>query len=221
MSAGRRATIGPTRKPNWWRCWPTSSRRFPPTRRVNRLFRDIPAHHIRAGVTASNLREVVHAELARHGTRCGCIRCREIKRRRIDPGELVLRTTTYATDLTTEHFLEFVTGPQSEEPGLIAGFLRLSLPLAPDAGSRAFIDEIRTSAMIREVHVYGPALALGADQTGAPQHAGLGAQLIDAARDLSRAAGFDRLSVIAATGTRAYYANRGFEQGELYMHQAL
>ena len=37
---------------------------IPPYTRINRLFRDIPAHHIEAGVTVSNLREVVHAELA-------------------------------------------------------------------------------------------------------------------------------------------------------------
>jgi elongator complex protein 3 len=34
---------------------------------------------------------------------------------------------------------------------------------------------------------------------------------------MSRAAGFQRISVIAATGTRGYYAARGFAQGELYM----
>jgi elongator complex protein 3 len=46
---------------------------------------------------------------------------------------------------------------------------------------------------------------------------GLGTQLLDEARRISREAGFARLSVIAATGTRAYYAARGFIAGELYM----
>ncbi len=194
---------------------------IPAYTRVNRLFRDIPAHHIQAGVKLSNLREVVHEALRERGLHCGCIRCREIKRRKVSPAELVLRNTTYETDLTREHFLEFATGPESEEPGLIAGFLRLSLPKTPDGGSRAFIDEIRDSAMIREVHVYGPALSLGADRPGAPQHAGLGSQLIDTAKAISRGAGFEKISVIAATGTRAYYADRGFAQGELYMHALL
>jgi elongator complex protein 3 len=48
---------------------------------------------------------------------------------------------------------------------------------------------------------------------------GLGTQLIDAAQRIGREAGFRRLSVIAATGTRAYYAGRGFALGELYMHK--
>jgi elongator complex protein 3 len=129
----------------------------------------------------------------------------------------------YATDLTDEYFLQFVTNEQYSEPGLIAGFLRLSLPRqaqgGPRAGSRAFLEEIADSALIREVHVYGPALSLGDEKPGAAQHVGLGTQLIDAAQRIGRAAGFQRLSVIAATGTRAYYAGRGFTLGELYMHK--
>jgi elongator complex protein 3 len=190
---------------------------IPPYTRVNRLFRDIPAHHIQAGVKLSNLREIVHEELARRGQRCGCIRCREVKRRSITAEELVLKVHTYDTDLTREHFLSFETHERSSEPGLVAGFLRLSLPLHPGTGSRAFLDDLAESALIREVHVYGPAMALGRTSSGEAQHAGLGTQLIDAARRISRDAGFRRLSVIAAIGTREYYAARGFQQGELYM----
>ena len=190
---------------------------IPPYTRVNRLFRDIPAHHIQAGVKLSNLRQVVHEELARRGQQCGCIRCHEIKRRIVTADELELRTHTYDTDLTREYFLHFVTHEQSRQPGLIAAFLRLSLPLAPGLGSRAFLDEIAESAMIREVHVYGPALAIDGESEGQAQHVGLGTRLLDEARRMSRAAGFQRISVIAATGTRGYYAARGFAQGELYM----
>lgn len=190
---------------------------IPPYTRVNRLFRDIPAHHIQAGVKASNLRQVVHEELARRGERCGCIRCHEIRRREVRLDQLDLRVYSYATDLTQEHFLHFVTNERYTEPGLIAGFLRLSLPNHAEAGSRAFLPEIAGNAMIREVHVYGPALSIGAESNGQPQHAGLGTRLIDAARQISRDAGFHHISVIAATGTQAYYAARGFVPGELYM----
>ena len=190
---------------------------IPPYTRVNRLFRDIPAHHIQAGVKLGNLREYVHQELARRGTRCGCIRCREVRRREVRQEELELRVHSYETDLTQEHFLHFVTTEASPEPGLIAAFLRLSLPRTPDAGSRAFLEEIQGHALIREVHVYGPALAIGKEEAGAAQHAGLGSQLIQEARRISREAGFRRISVIAATGTRGYYARRGFQQGQLYM----
>lgn len=194
---------------------------IPPYTRINRLFRDIPAHHIQAGVKLSNLRQVVYEELERRGQQCGCIRCREVKRRTVTAEELELQDYAYTTDLTREHFLHFVTNEKSGQPGLIAGFLRLSLPLQPGVGSRAFLDEIADSAMIREVHVYGPALSISQESEGQAQHLGIGTQLLNAARRISREAGFRRISVIAAMGTRAYYAARGFEQGELYMNGAL
>ncbi len=194
---------------------------IPPYTRINRLFRDIPAHHIEAGVRLSNLREVVHEELRRRGRRCGCIRCREVKRRTVRAGELALRVHSYDTNLTREHFIEYVTPEDEGQPALTAGFLRLSLPLGRGVGSRAFIEEIAGSAMIREVHVYGPALSIGGEDEGAAQHVGLGTRLLDAARRISGEAGFRRLSVIAATGTQSYYAARGFSAGELYMHSDL
>jgi len=166
---------------------------IPPYTRINRLFRDIPAHHIQAGVKASNLRQIVQDELARRGQRCGCIRCHEIRRRAVSLEQLDLRIHSYATDLTQEHFLHFVTNAHYPEPGLIAGFLRLSLPHSDHSGSRAFLPELAGAAMIREVHVYGPALGIGAESDGRPQHAGLGTQLIDAARQISADAGFQRL----------------------------
>ncbi len=77
---------------------------------------------------------------------------------------------------------------ENDSRSLIAGFLRLSLPKFSGAGSRAFLDEIRDSAMIREVHVYGPALTIGQGKDGAPQHVGLGTRLLDEATRISRAA---------------------------------
>ena len=71
--------------------------------------------------------------------------------------------------------------------------------------------------MIREVHVYGPALEIGAESDGEAQHLGLGRRLIAEARERAHAAGFDRLAVISAIGTRRYYEGLGFERGDLYM----
>ena len=65
--------------------------------------------------------------------------------------------------------------------------------------------------------MYGPALAIGNAEEGAAQHVGIGTRLLAEARRISRKAGFNRISVIAATGTQAYYAARGFEAGELFM----
>ena len=182
--------------------------------RVNRIIRDIPSGHVVEGNKRTSLRQDVHREMARRGTRCQCIRCREVRGRAIDSASLRFDDLTYRADFAEEHFLSFVT-PEDK----LAGFLRLSLPEpnAPDTG----MEEIRGAAMIREVHVYGQSLPVGAAQEGAAQHAGLGTRLLDAAADIARARGFRRMAVIAAVGTRQYYLARGFTRGEYYLLRTL
>ena len=64
--------------------------------------------------------------------------------------------------------------------------------------------------MIREVHVYGPALDLGEESQGEAQHMGLGSELIEKAKEISHAASYGRIAVISAIGTQQYYARHGF-----------
>ncbi|MGD2165840.1 MAG: tRNA uridine(34) 5-carboxymethylaminomethyl modification radical SAM/GNAT enzyme Elp3 [Anaerolineae bacterium] len=180
---------------------------IPPTCRLNRLMRDIPAPNIVAGVKKSNLRQIVRQYMDERGQSCRCIRCREVRGKPIDPDALQFETLSYDTDGTSERFLQYVT-----PDGDLAAFLRLSLPRA-----EPLLDELQGCAMIREIHVYGPALSLGTELRAAPQHAGLGTELIEKARRMALQAGYERLAVIAATGTRPYYRERGFELENLYM----
>lgn len=187
---------------------------MPPYSRINRLMRDIPAQYIVAGTTKSNLRQLVQTRLRERGLTCQCIRCREVRGKEIAVGhlqateELRLEVVSYPTGVTQEHFLQYLT-----PAGQLAGFLRLSLPYTPR--DVLPIPEIREAAMVRELHVYGPAQALG-QRGGAAQHRGLGTQLLDAAAEIARQAGFETLAVIAAVGTRPYYRERGFTAGDLY-----
>ena len=182
-------------------------RLIPPYCRVNRLMRDIPAPNIVAGVKKSNLRQIVKRRMAREGSTCRCIRCREVRGRAVEAETLRLERLDYHTDATCECFLSMVT-PDDR----LAGFLRLSLPQAEPP-----IAELRGCAVIREVHVYGPALELGTRREGTAQHAGLGTRLLDEAHRIARQEGFGRLAVIAAVGTRPYYRERGFTRHRLYM----
>jgi elongator complex protein 3 len=91
--------------------------------------------------------------------------------------------------------------------------VRLSLP-----DVAAPIAEIDGEAMIREVHIYGPALAIGARSGANAQHRGLGTELVAEAGRQAAEAGFDSLAVISAIGTRAYYRKLGFADGTLYQH---
>ncbi|HEX9013806.1 MAG TPA: tRNA uridine(34) 5-carboxymethylaminomethyl modification radical SAM/GNAT enzyme Elp3 [Anaerolineaceae bacterium] len=187
--------------------------------RVNRVIRDIPSTNVVAGNKRTSLRQDVHEELARRGQRCGCIRCREVRGEPVDPALLQLKDTVYPASGAEEHFLSYET-----PSGQIAGYLRLSLPglapapdglpqLVPDLGFR----DLASAALIREVHVYGQSLPVGAEASGAAQHIGLGTRLLREAERIAHRAGFRQLAVIAAVGTREYYLARGFQRGELYM----
>ena len=145
-----------------------------------------------------------------YSPRCQCIRCREVRNEKVDVASLHLDDLVYHPARAEEHFLSFVT-PDDR----IAGYLRLSLP-ALDA-PRLGMQDLEGAALIREVHVYGQSLPVGAEQSGAAQHVGLGTRLIETAAEIARSHGFDRLAVIAAVGTRNYYQKRGFERGALYM----
>ena len=185
--------------------------RTPRYARLTRVIRDIPATHIVAGNRVGNLREVVDTRLESAGIRCREIRNRELRRRAGSSDRLVFRCTRYDASVTEECFFEWVTTNDQ-----IAAFLRLSLPkgLAP-------IGELQGSALIREVHVYGPATAIGTRTRAASQHRGLGRELIERAHEEARLRGFGRLSVISAIGTKSYYRSLGFEDGELYQHRPL
>ncbi|MCL4487010.1 MAG: tRNA uridine(34) 5-carboxymethylaminomethyl modification radical SAM/GNAT enzyme Elp3 [Chloroflexi bacterium] len=183
----------------------------PPYCRINRVMRDIPAPYVAAGSIASHLRQIAQREMKRRGLQCHCIRCREVRNEKLQDEELHLGVTTYLTDATTEHFLSYVT-PR----GRLAGFLRLSLP-SPHVPRAQVLEELWGSAVIREVHVYGPALELGTSSAGEAQHTGVGTRLIERAVGFAREAGFKRLAVISAIGTREYYRRHGFALGELYM----
>lgn len=182
--------------------------------RVNRIIRDIPSTHVVEGNKRTSLRQDVLAELARRGESCRCVRCREVRTRQVDAESLQLQDLVYHPSQAEEHFLSFVT-PEDR----IAGYLRLSLPDkdAPDMG----MPDLVNAALIREVHVYGQSLPVGAEKSGAAQHIGLGTRLLEEAKRIARDAGFSRLAVIAAIGTRKYYEHRGFTKGNLYLVQEL
>jgi elongator complex protein 3 len=65
--------------------------------------------------------------------------------------------------------------------------------------------------------VYGQSLPVGAEQSGAAQHAGLGTRLLQEAERIALRSGYGRMAVISAVGTRGYYLERGFERGDHYL----
>ena len=179
--------------------------------RVTRVVRDFSAADVAAGTHRANLREDAERALALRGVRPREIRSREIRGLELDPAALRLREIPYATSLGRELFLEWSTAE-----GRLAGFLRLALPARPAA-----FGELRGSALVRELHVYGAALELGRRPQAEAQHRGLGTALVARAAELAAEAGHADLAVISGVGTRPWWRRRGFRDGELYQHLAL
>lgn len=189
----------------------TSLPRVPRWCRVTRVIRDISSDDIVAGNKRTNFRQIAEAEIARRGGRLVEIRAREIRAATFAEADLSLEETGYAVGGGQEIFLELVTGGDR-----IVGFLRLFLPREP-----SFVDELGRNALVRELHVYGGSVRIGAGAEDRAQHRGFGARLLEAAATRAAARGHPALSVISAIGTRAYYRRQGFEDGDLYQHRRL
>lgn len=201
--------------------------------RISRMIRDISAPDIKAGNKKVNLRQLVEQQIDSEGLATAEIRHREVSLANVAAEDLSLEVVEYETTATSERFLQWVT-PQ----GKIAGFLRLSLPHANAIAQLSEEYEAATSktaeqrhtlpfplqageAMIREVHVYGRVEKLQHAGINNAQHRGLGTQLVNRACELASRAGYQRINVISAVGTRGYYRKLGFYDNGLYQQRML
>jgi len=175
--------------------------------RISRIIRDISSTDILVGNRMSNLRQVVENEIPK-SKKIKEVRFREVRGLQIALSDLKMKSTSYLTFVSKEMFIEMV-----DKNDRLAGFLRLSLPV-----KQSPISELKNSALIREIHVYGASLGLGDSQEGKPQHMGIGKLLIEKALNLGRANKYRRVSVISSVGTKEYYRNNGFYDGTLYQH---
>ena len=177
--------------------------------RIIRIIRDIPAESIVIGSKKSNLRQ----EMQRAGVSCRCIRCREIQDNEIRDSKLGVQN--YRANGGKECFISIV------EPHLdkLIGMGRLRFPSDP---KKPVFPELKNAALMRELHVYGQKQSLSGEATPSKtQHLGFGKRLMKKAEKLSKEAGFKKLAVIAAVGTREYYKKLGYALEGTYMVKAL
>ena len=190
---------------------------IPPWVRVMRVQRDIPARLILAGVKKSNLRQLVDKKLSEQGTKCQCIRCREVGHRleisnvKPDLNNVKVFSEQYEASQGQEIFLS----TEDKENNVLLGYLRMRIP-----SEQAHRPEITAmpSAIVRELHVYGPLVPVGKHFDGAWQHKGYGTVLLAEAERLARDVfGVKKLLVISALGTRRYYKRFGYERDGVYV----
>jgi elongator complex protein 3 len=181
--------------------------------RLTRVIRDIPSTDIVVGNTLTNFRQVAEKKADESHKKIKDIRAREVKRQIVDQDKKKIDVVEYQTSIGTEQFIQVVC---DDEQKTLLAFVRLSLPT-----EQRFIEELNDAAVVRELHVYGPATAIGLDNKGSVQHGGLGTLLLEKAAEVAKEAGYKKLAVISAIGTREYYRKKGFKDGELYQHKEL
>jgi elongator complex protein 3 len=182
--------------------------------RLTRVIRDIPSPDIVVGNKLTNFRQIAEDKLKNLGEISKDIRAREIRGEEFTEEEIKFKVTDYQTSVSQEKFLQYIVHKNGQEK--ILGFLRLSLPT-----TEQFIEELKGSAMIREIHVYGAVANIGERTKGDVQHLGLGTKLIKKAKQFSQEAGYKKLNVISAIGTKEYYRKKGFTDGDLYQYLEL
>jgi len=183
--------------------------------RIMRIQREIPSHEIVDGVKKGNLRELALKKLAEEGLKCRCIRCREIGLNLKDNSinNVKLFREDYFASEGKEVFLSF----EDEDRKYLIGFLRLRLP-----SYKAHREEVKDSAIVRELHVFGDLVPIGDRREKAWQHKGFGKKLMKEAERIAKEEwGVKKLLVISAVGTREYYRKLGYELFGPYMAKDL
>ncbi len=183
--------------------------------RIMRVQRDIPSFMTEGGVDKTNLRQYIEVELKKQGIVCRCIRCREPghqKKKITSPAKTVMKTIMYEASQGKEFFITF----EDVENDMLLGYCRLRFP------AECLRQEITpTSALLRELHVFGKATPLGEKDDAGHQHKGIGKMLLQKAEDICKRHNKDKMVVISGVGVREYYRKIGYSQEGPYMVRAL
>ena len=194
----------------------------PPWTRVYRIQRDIPMPLVSSGVEHGNLRELALARMRDLDLPCWDIRTREAGMKQIheqvNPNDVELVRRDYVANGGWETFLSY------EDPGqsILVGLLRLR-KVDMKSSHRIEMSKVQSS-IVRELHVYGSAVAVserGADPVRF-QHRGFGMLLMEEAERISREEHeSEKMLVISGVGTRHYYRKMGFGLDGPYMSKQL
>ena len=163
----------------------------------------LTANYIVGGLRDS-LRTIVRDKLQEKGRACRCIRCREYGHRvrnGWEAGEPRLSREDYEASGGREIFLSYV-----DENETLFGMLRLRIQ--PDTINRPEQNGGGNTALVRELHIYGPEVPLKEQNPDSAQHSGLGKALLAEAERISREEyNAPEILVLSGVGARDYYRN--------------
>lgn len=176
--------------------------------RISRVLRDIPPKFIVGGLKNS-LRNIAQQRMKQQATQCRCIRCREYGHRLQEGGEIGeprMVRMDYEAAGGKEIFLSL-----EDENETLFGLLRLR------------IQSLRHSAIIRELHVFGPEVSLRQHDPTAAQHKGSGKALLGEAERIAREEfHLPQIAVLSGVGAKEYYRTEfGYTPQGDYMVKSL
>jgi elongator complex protein 3 len=185
--------------------------------RISRVLRDIPAKFIVGGLRDS-LRDPLRLRMEQMGLSCRCIRCREYgfrARAKQKIGEPQMTRLDYEASGGKEIFLSF-----EDDQETLFGLVRLRI----QENTIACLGETtaRKIALIRELHVFDPELALNNHHENAAQHKGYGKALLREAERIARDEfGRNYMAILSGVGAREYYRSEGYKLQGAYMVKPL
>jgi len=181
--------------------------------RIVRMQRTMSADKIESGVDKSNLRELVENEAEKKGIEVKEIRYREVGRSEMSIEGAEMMRCEYDASRGKEIFLSF----ENRKKDSIFGFIRVRIP---KGSHRKEID--RNTAIVRELHVYGPAVRIGKDSERFSQHKGFGTRLLKEAERIAKEEfGKNKMVVISGVGVREYYYKRGYKAEGPYVSKRI
>lgn len=188
---------------------------FPEYCRVHRVQRDIPVKLALGGIDKNNLRQIAEGKMQEKGIKSRGIRERESginsgKGINVDYSNIEIKELYYEASKGKEVFISI----EDNTNDLIMGFCRLRMPYKP---FRKEFD--KTSACIRELHVFGSQVGLGEHKNESSQHKGYGKQLMETAEQIAvQKFGANKMLVISGVGAREYYSKKlGYTRNGAYM----
>ncbi len=186
---------------------------IPPYCRIMRVQRDIPTYRTLGGVSRTNLRQYVETVMKQKGVISRDIRAREFgrKKERVAP-DIRLHVLSYPASGGTEFFISF----DDVANDILYGFCRLRFPAL-----QLSEEFTKTTAIVRELHVYGSSIGLGDDDVASAQHKGYGKKLLAKAEQIALQEGYTKLLIISGVGVREYYKKQGYHKKGPYMAKQL
>ncbi len=179
--------------------------------RIMRIMREIPPSFLTAGIRNIDLRKDIEEKIRKQKLKIKEIRFREIgfalrDNRKIKP-KIKIKITKYKASHGKEFFIQAVN-----KDNILFGLLRLRLEKNKNI-----------PAMIRELHVYGPALEIGKQDEKKYQHKGLGKQLLETAEDIAKKNKRKSIRIISGVGVRGYYKKFEYklDNNRVYMEKVI